>query len=222
MLIRNATIITQDPSRKVLRGDILVKGSRIAEIGPSLPEEDVVIEAGGKIAMPGLVNAHTHVGMTILRGYGEDLPLQRWLEEKIWPIEARQSAEDAAAASSLAFCEMIRGGTTSFADMCIHDPKGIYAAAEKIGIRGLLSRGLMDFNHSEWIPKVMKEMEASLAHGTELLKPSVAAHAPYTCSSELVTKTKDLARKKGLKFQMHCSETRKEIFDIQKKYGKFP
>ncbi len=223
ILIKDATILTQDATRSILRGDILIEGGSISAVGPGIRGgASETIDARGMIAMPGLVNAHTHVGMTILRGYGEDLPLHSWLEDRIWPVEARQTAADAGAAALLAFCEMIRGGTTSFAEMCLHDTKQVFESARKAGMRGIIARGLMDFNNDGWLPRVMKEVESSLAYGDGMVRPSVAAHASYTCSEELLLRTKELAREKGMKYQIHVSETRKEIFEIQKRTGKFP
>ncbi|MFN7991429.1 MAG: amidohydrolase [Candidatus Micrarchaeia archaeon] len=223
LLLRNATIVTQDSSRAIVRGDILVRGNIIEAAGGTIGEEaDTVIDASGMIAMPGLVNCHTHVGMTILRGYGEDLPLHKWLEERIWPVEARQTASDAGVAASLAFCEMIRGGTTAFADMCLHDTKPVFDAAGAAGMRGLIARGLMDFNSDDFRPRVVKEIERSLAYGDQRVRPSAAAHAPYTCSQELIARAKELSRERGLRFQIHAAETRKEVFEVQKKHGKFP
>jgi len=222
ILIRGADIVTQDAGRRIIRGDILIEGGRIASVGESGAGADEVVDASGLIAIPGLINMHTHLGMTILRGYGEGLPLHRWLEERIWPIEARQSAQDAEAAARLAFCEMIRGGTTSFAEMCLHETSGIFRAAKDAGMRGTISRCLLDFNHPEWVPKVMKEVESSLANGDGAVRPSVGAHSPYTCSEELLLKTKALARERGLPFQMHVSETRKEVFDVLGARGKYP
>jgi len=222
LLIKDATIVTQDAARRIVRGSILIGGGAISQVGEVNEGADTVIDAKGKIAMPGLVNMHTHVGMTVLRGYGEGLPLQRWLNEKIWPAEARQTADDAAAGARLAFCEMIRGGTTTFAEMCIHPVDGVFKAAMEAGMRGRIGRGLMDFNHPEWIPKIIKEVEASLQLGGGMLLPFVGAHAPYTCSEELLMKAKELARRNDLPFQMHVAETRKEVFDVLKARGKYP
>ncbi len=224
IIIKNATIITQNDQREIIKGDIRIDGNSISEIGEKIESNnpEYLIDATGKIAIPGLINAHTHVGMTIFRGYGEDLPLHRWLEEKIWPIEARQTAKDAGIAARLSFCEMIKSGTTSFAEMCLHDTHGIFSAANEVGMRGIISRGIMDFNHPQWIPKIMREIESSLQYSGDTLLPSVSAHAPYTCSEELLLKTKELAKRKKLKYQIHVSETRKEIFEILNKTGKYP
>jgi 5-methylthioadenosine/S-adenosylhomocysteine deaminase len=106
--------------------------------------------------------------------------------------------------------------------MCLHDPGYVFEAAEKAGIRGMIARGLMDFRNADWIPKVMKELEKSVDYGGARVRPSVACHAPYTCSEELLRKAKALAKSRGLRFQIHVSETRKEIFDVLKFTGKYP
>jgi 5-methylthioadenosine/S-adenosylhomocysteine deaminase len=223
ILVKNATIITQDSSRTILRGDLLLEGDSIAAVGGKIKEKaDETIDASGMIAMPGLVNAHTHVGMTLLRGYCDDLPLEQWLRDRIWPLEARQTPEDAGIAARLAFCEMIRSGTTSFADMCIHDPEHVFRAAKEAGMRGIIARGLMDFRTKDFTLRVLKEVEKSLGYGSVIVRPSLSAHAPYTCSEELMVKTKELARRKKLRYQIHVSETRKEIFDVLGWTGKYP
>ncbi len=239
ILIRGATILT--PGR-VVRGDIYTEANTIVGIGTCRERAEHVIDAKGKIAMPGLVNMHTHVAMTLFRGYGEDLPLQRWLEEKIWPIEAKETAADAEAAARLAFCEMIRGGTTAFAEMCLFDTRGIFRAAEQAGMRGIISRCFIDFEDHARTTEQLREVPKSLEYGNgTTLRPSVAAHAPYTCSEELLIKSKALARKKAyacseeillkskalakrkhLKYHIHVSETRQEVFDVLKKRGKYP
>ncbi len=221
ILIKNAVVVKN--SIEQLQGDILIQENRISAIGKDIKEKtDRVLDASGKIAIPGLVNAHTHVSMTALRGHGEDLPLQRWLEEKIRPLEGRQTEKDAGASALLSFCEMIRSGTTAFADMSAFDPSIITCAAAKAGMRGIVAMGVADFDD----PDKRKEMIAGLdgwsSGGNELARPSVAAHAIYTCSEELLLHCKKVARKKGLKFHMHVSETRKEIFDVLKKHGRYP
>ncbi|MEW6035775.1 MAG: amidohydrolase [Candidatus Micrarchaeota archaeon] len=222
ILIKGATIVTQDAERRIIRGDILINGEQISATGQVREKAERVIDASRLIAMPGLVNAHAHVAMTTLRGLGEDLPLHEWLEKRIWPAEARQTAEEAGAASRLAFCEMMRGGTTSFAEMCIHDTEHIFRAAAEAGMRGIIARGMMDFNDPARTAQALRDGEKALSYGSGSLRPSVALHAPYTCSEELMTKAKEMARKRGLKLQMHVSETRTEIFEVLRKRGKFP
>ena len=220
ILIKNATIITP---QKIVQGDIYTEAGTITCIGDFRERAEHVIDGRGKIAIPGLVNAHTHLAMSLFRGYGEDLPLDRWLKEKIWPIEAKESPADVAAAARLAFCEMIRSGTTSFADMCIFDTKPLFDAAAQAGMRGILCRALIDFGEPSKAKKALggASEAAGYANGTTL-RASIGAHAPYTCSEELLIKSKELARKKKLKYQIHVSETRKEIFEVLEKRGRFP
>jgi 5-methylthioadenosine/S-adenosylhomocysteine deaminase len=220
VLIKNATILAPD---RVLQGDIYTEANTIAGIGRCREKAEHVIDGTGKIAIPGLVNAHTHVAMTIFRGYGEDLPLDRWLREKIWPIEAKERPRDVEASAKLAFCEMMRSGTTAFAEMCIFDTKEIFAAAQQAGMRGIISRCFLDFEDPGRMKQQLREIPRSLEYGNgTTLRPSVAAHAPDTCSEEILRKSKELAMKKKLKYQIHVSETRQEVFDVLKKRGKYP
>lgn len=222
ILIKNATIVS---SNQIIKGDLQISENRIIKISPEINEKtEFTIDGSNKIAIPGLVNSHTHVSMTMLRGYGEDLPLHRWLEEKIWPAEAKQTTKDVKLSALLAFAEMIRGGTTSFSDMCLFDTMPLFEAAKQIGIRGIISRGAIDLFDSNNTKKILSEITKSLDidHSTDLVRHSLSTHSAYTCSEELLLKTKDLARRKNLKYQIHVSETRKEIFDILKKYGKYP
>jgi 5-methylthioadenosine/S-adenosylhomocysteine deaminase len=222
-LIKNVMIVTQNDSREMKMGDILIDDGSIARIAESIDEKsDEVIDGTGKIAMPGMVNTHTHVAMTIFRGYGEDLPLHRWLEEKIWPMEAKQTPEDAGVAAQLAFCEMLRSGTTSFVEMCIHDTKHVFDTAVKAGMRGVIAQGVLDLGDASKTEENLKKASSVLDYQSRNVQASIAAHAPFTCSEELLIKTKQLAREKGLKYQIHVSETRKEVFDTLKKTGKYP
>lgn len=203
--------------------DILIQGDKIQIVG-EFPKSkaDVIIDASKKLVIPGLVNTHTHVAMTLFRGLGEDLPLHQWLSEKIWPLESKQTPKQISIASELAFCEMIRSGTTSFAEMCLFDTKPVFDAAKKFGIRGVISRGALDNFDSKVAKNLLSEIKSTLQYSTPLLKTSISAHAPYTCSEEYLIKTKELAKKHSLLYQIHVSETRKEVFDIQKRTTKFP
>lgn len=219
VLIRNAAIVT--PAGMV-QGDIYTEANTIVRIGKCRERAEHVIDGTGKMAIPGLVNAHAHVAMTLFRGCGEDLPLDRWLNERIWPLEARQTQADVVAAANLAFCEMIRGGTTSFAEMCLFDTKEMFRAAAEAGMRGIISRSFLDFGDKRRAKSQLKEIPRTLEYGGGALRPSAGAHAPYTCSEDVLVKSKELARKKGLKYQIHVSETRTEIFEVMKARGKYP
>lgn len=212
------------------RANILSKKGKIVKIQKKIVEKsEFTIDASGLIAIPGLVNSHTHISMTLFRGLGEDLPLQRWLNEKIWPFEKKQTTKQIELAAKLAICEMLHSGTTAFSDMCLFDTKPLFDIAEKIGIRGLIARGAMDFGKFDSLEtkKLLKEIEKSTEYGKgtsekSLCQPGVSAHAPYTCSEEFLIATKNLAKKKKLKYQIHVSETRTEIFETLNKTGKYP
>jgi len=114
ILIREALILTQDKNRKRIEGDIYVEDSTIVEISgkPIGVEADFKIDGKGKVVIPGLINTHTHIPMTLLRGYGDDMILEEWLQKRIWPVEAKLDKNSIAAGTDLGLLEMISTGTT--------------------------------------------------------------------------------------------------------------
>ena len=141
LLIRNADIITCDSPGEVIPGGcMVVKDGKIAYVGPEQPDGrfDRVVEATGKILMPGLVNAHTHVAMTGMRGYADDLALQTWLSDFIFPVEDRMDADCVRISAQLGMAEMIASGTTSFSDMYSFCD-GIAQAAADCGLKANIS-----------------------------------------------------------------------------------
>jgi len=219
ILIRDATIVGD----RIIEGDILIEDGRIREIGKDISEKaDETIDAKGKIAIPGLVNTHTHVAMTLFRGYGEDLPLHEWLQNKIWPAEAKMTAEDIRVGSLLAYVEMIKSGITCFNEMYIAGINEMKEAAEEVGMRGVISLGLFDLVPGHSYEGEIKGMKESIFKPSELVRPAVSCHAPYTCSKELIAEAGKFAKEKKLKFHMHVSETRKEMLDVLKAHGKYP
>ncbi|MFA6036473.1 MAG: amidohydrolase [Candidatus Micrarchaeia archaeon] len=221
VLIRNALVVTQNDQREVIQGcDVLIEGNRIAKVGRELQAKaEQKIDATGKALMPGLVNTHNHMAMSLLRGYGDDMVLQEWLEKKIWPREGKLKAGDVYAGSLLACAEMIRGGTTASADMYFFMDEAA-KAVEKSGMRANLSYGMIDLGDEG---KRKKE----LAAGEKFVKEwngkaggriacSFGPHSPYTASTELLEKSGELAKKHDVKVQIHLSETRKEVADCLK------
>ncbi len=224
ILIKDATIVTQNSERQIIEGNILIDGDCIRAVGKTKPEKsEFIIDAKGKIAIPGFVNMHTHVAMTGLRGLGEDLPLQRWLEEKIWPQEAKLTKKDIYEASMLGIREMLLSGITTFNDMYLNHCDEIAKAAETAGIRASLSRTVIG------LPGRTAENELSEAKafakkwkGHKLVMPHIGAHSIYACDESLLLKAKELATGEKLKFHIHISETRREIFDCLDKTKKYP
>ncbi len=193
ILIKNATVITQNAKREIFQGDIFISGNRIEKIGKNLREKcEEKIDATGKLAFPGLVNAHTHVAMTLFRGYGEDMRLQDWLAKKIWPAEAKLKPDDVYWGAMLGIAEMIRCGTTAFNEMYLAGlVEKIGEAAEKGGIRASVALGTFDKmpgHDFEGELRATEKFVSNFRSKSERVKPAVSCHAPYTCSDELIKK----------------------------------
>ena len=226
ILIKDALILTQNKNREIMRGDILIEDGKISKVAKSIrggAEEK--IDASGKLAFPGLVNVHTHVPMSLFRGYAEGMHLQEWLEKKIWPAEAKLKPQHIRAGSMLSILEMVRSGTTCFNEMYIAHMDEVCKAVLEAGMRASVGFCLFDLV-KKTEPKEELKKGTSLAENwagkSPLLKISMAPHAPYTCSGELIKLAKNYAKKKNIGFHMHVSETRKEVFDSLQQKGKRP
>ena len=190
ILIKNATVLTQNANRDVIHNcDIFVNGSTIEVVGrkldvnSQLPKADILIDAKNKIALPGLINAHTHSAMTVLRGYGEGLPLQRWLKEKIWPAEAKLTKEQIYYGTLLGICEMLRSGITCFIDMYITGLDEMAKACEVAGIRASLSDAVIDMpgHDLKRALSFVKKWKSS-----KLVIPHISCHSIYACEEEML------------------------------------
>jgi 5-methylthioadenosine/S-adenosylhomocysteine deaminase len=218
MLIKNVSLLQ---SGALLKGrDILIEGSRISKIGRDLKDEteEETIDGHGKLAIPGLVNSHTHLAMTLFRGYADDMALMPWLTEKIWPLEDKLTKEDIHWGVKLGCLEMIRFGITCYNDMYYFmDESG--AATKEMGLRAFLSGVLFDAR-----PELKVEAEAFLKDwsGDDLIHPAVGPHAIYTCSEERVHGAQDLAEKYDAMLHIHLSETKDEVEESIKKHGQSP
>jgi 5-methylthioadenosine/S-adenosylhomocysteine deaminase len=183
---------------------------------------DEVLGADGAHLVPPLVNGHTHAAMTLFRGSGGDLPLMPWLEEKIWPIEAKLSGEDVYWGARLACAEMLRSGTTRFWDMYWH-PEATARAVADAGIRATIGAPLFDLHGS---PEQLREMahrglEALAGCGPEIA-PALAPHAIYTVSEESLRWIGELSAERDLPVQIHLSETEVEVQDCLAAHGVRP
>lgn len=223
ILIKNAVIIAD----KIKKGSLLTENDRIAEINDRIDPKnaDEVIDAEGKVLIPGLVNTHTHLSMSLMRGLADDLPLDTWLNDHIWPVEANLQGEHCYAGALLACAEMIKSGTTCFNDMYFF-MDSVAKAADKAGIRGMLSHGMIDFADEDKRRTEFKETERIIekCHNTAdgRIKVAYGPHSPYTCSEELLREVRRQANKKGLRIHIHVSETQKEVEDVSKVNGKRP
>jgi 5-methylthioadenosine/S-adenosylhomocysteine deaminase len=193
----------------------------IATLGPDVVAQsgDETIDAGGAHLVPPLVNGHTHAAMTLFRGSGDDLPLMPWLEEKIWPIEAKLEAEDVYWGVRLACAEMIRSGTTRFWDM-YWQPEATARAVEEMGMRAAIGAPLIDLDgdHKKLRESALRSLDA-LAEFGPLITPALAPHAIYTVSDESLRWIGELSAERDLPVQIHLSETEQEMQDCISAHG---
>jgi 5-methylthioadenosine/S-adenosylhomocysteine deaminase len=199
-------------------------GGTIAAIGPDVisKQGDETIDAAGAHLVPPLVNGHTHAAMTLFRGSGGDLPLMPWLEERIWPVEAKLDAEDVYRGARLACAEMIRSGTTRFWDM-YWQPEATARAVEESGIRAAIGAPLFDATGSfeELRDSAHRSLE-TLSQFGPLVTPALAPHAIYTVSERSLRWIGELSAERGLPVQIHLSETEKEVQDCIAAHGDRP
>ncbi|HZK19062.1 MAG TPA: amidohydrolase family protein, partial [Clostridia bacterium] len=229
ILIENVTILPMDDENKVMEHcDIAIQGNKIVYMGsgsqgPKDFATDTVIDGGGLLALPGLVNCHTHAAMTLMRSYADDLPLMEWLKDKIWPLEAKLEPEDIYWGTLLCCLEMIKSGTTAFADMYFHMDE-VAKAVEKAGMRACLARGLVGIGPEAELGLEQSENFIREWHGgadgriTVMLGP----HAPYTCPPDYLKRVAAIAEKHAVGIHIHIAESKQEIEDIQKDYSKTP
>ncbi len=232
MVVSGATIVTMDGTRRVLEdGAIVVTGDTILAIGPSkeiASKYDAAqkIDAGGKLIMPGLINAHTHIPMALMRGLVDDVTLDDWLRRYIFPAEAKNVNEEFVRwGSRLALAEMIRSGTTTLADMYYFED-AVAEETKAAGLRGFLGETWIDFpapdNKNEAATAAYTEKFLKKWQGDPLIHASVAPHSIYTCSEKTLRDSAALARKYHAPILIHVAEMRKEYVDSIEKNGATP
>ena len=225
-------------------GDILIEGQYIKAVGKDLSgycsagggsgsgkEAGTLAEKGNLtvlngqdyLVFPGFVNCHTHAAMTMLRGYADDLPLMIWLEQKIWPREAFLEKGDIYWGSQLAVLEMLKSGTTTFADMYFYMEETAQVALEA-GIRACLSRGMVGAgpNRETAVPESESLVQTWHGQGQGRISCMFRPHAPYTCPPEYLKRVMALADTYGVGLHIHLAETRQEVEDIRRQYGLRP
>ncbi len=210
---------------KFIKANIGIEGNKITYVGKDEISGDLEIDASRKFVLPGLFNAHTHLAMTLFRGYAEDMPLMDWLEKKIWKAERKLTPKDVYWGSMLGILEMLKTGTTAFSDLYIHMDEVAKAVGET-GIRAVLCYGMADRGDRE-----RAEMELKI--GTEFIKSWNNAfngrikaiygpHAPYTCTPEFLREVKSRANELNTLVHIHVSETKHEVDEVRRRYGKTP
>jgi len=206
--------------------DIYIEGNLIEAISEAGngKEAEFVIEGKGKAAIPGLFNAHTHAAMTLLRGYADDMPLQKWLSTKIWPTEAKLTEDDVYWGTKLACLEMIKSGTVLFNDMYWHW-RGSARAVSETGMRAALSAVFIDGFDNDRAKEQRRRNEGLYEESKKLPKRIIFAlgpHAIYTVSEESLCWVRDFADKHDLLVHIHLSETEEEVEDCIKRYAMRP
>jgi 5-methylthioadenosine/S-adenosylhomocysteine deaminase len=231
-LILNGTVLTMDPADTCFdSGAVAIRDGRISSLGAEeqlrLQPAKEILDARGGIIMPGLVNAHTHLPMSLFRGLADDLPLEQWLNEHIFPAEAAHVSPDSVRLGArLSMAEMLLGGTTTCCDgyflaHCIAE------AVEEVGLRAVLGQGVIDFP-APGVPDPNENVRAAKAFveawqgRSALIHPSIFCHAPYTCSAETLKGAKQAAEELGALFQIHAAETGTEARLSRQTHGASP
>lgn len=230
IIIQNGLVLTMDKERRVIEnGSVLIRNGMIESIAPKEEFKDIkadqVIDANGRIVMPGLVNCHTHLPMTMFRGLADDLPLDVWLNEHIFPAEARDvNPESVEKWAEHAVKEMLLSGTTTCCDGYFLESCAA-KAVQKTGLRAVLAQGVIDFP-APGVADPSRNIEAAEGYLDEVsgtadhIYPSVFCHSPYTCSSRTLKAAKALAKERGVLFQIHVAETKNEAGMIQELNGR--
>jgi len=223
MLITGVSLLRSGTQVKGL--DILIEGNRISKIGRDLRRDlkgdisnEEIICGHGMLAIPGLMNSHTHLAMTLMRGYADDMELMPWLQEKIWPLEGKLTPEDIRWGVKLGCLELIRFGVTCYNDM-YYFMDATAEATKEMGLRAFLSGVIFDSR-----PELAAQVEPFIRRwqGDELIRPAIGPHAIYTCSGETLSWAADLAEKYGVMLHTHLSETKGEVEASIKEHGKSP
>jgi 5-methylthioadenosine/S-adenosylhomocysteine deaminase len=225
ILIKNASyVVTQDKKRQILKdADILIENQTIEKIGKNLKEKtEFVVDGKNKIILPGLINLHTHAAMTLFRGFADDMNLHEWLMKKIFPLENKLKEKDIFWGSMLSNIEMIKSGTTSFFDMYFFLDE-IAKAVQNTGIRGFLSPTILD-KPTLWVKDRLAFTESFIKKwkNKPRIYPSPGPHSIYLCSAETLQKSDEISKKYSTVLNIHLSETKKEVNDSIKKFGKSP
>ena len=231
ILIKDISIITQNKKREIIEnGAIFIDKSVIKEIGPSREMEKKygkrakkAINGRRRVALPGLINAHTHLAMTLLRGYADDLSLEDWWQNHIYPIESKFGREEVYWGSLLALIEMIKSGTTCFVDFYYYEDEA-QKAAQKAGMRGTLGCAILDFPtlYFKTPTDAFRKIEKLAKIKIGLTDFALAPHMLQTTSLKTYKKAKQISRRHNLLLTTHLSETKQEVDYSLKKYKKRP
>lgn len=227
----NARILTMEEGKDIFFGEVWTRDDRIIYVGDGRDTDrifeelsvpgiiwDREIDCRQNLLMPGFKNAHTHSGMTLLRSFADDLPLDEWLNNRVFPIEAKMSPEDIYELSKLAILEYLSGGITAVFDMYL-TPETIADAFDDMGMRCVQVGAVNNFSQS---PELVEEMYQKLNNRSPLQSYILGFHAEYTCSKELLMSISDLAHKYKAPVFTHLAETEGEVVGCRERYGMSP
>jgi len=230
ILIKNATIVTMNDKRDVITGNLLIEENKIAALGDVQGTADVVIDASGKVVIPGLIQTHVHLCQTLFRGQADDLELLDWLRQRIWPLEGAHDPESLYYSVLLSCGELFKGGTTAIVDMeTVHHTDSAIEGIAKAGIRAVTGKCMMDYGDD--VPATLMENTAdSIAESVRLcekwhgkangrIQYAFTPRFVVSCSEDLLLEVRDLAKKYGVKVHTHASENRGEIELVQQDRG---
>ncbi len=231
LLIKNGTLVTMDKQRRIIRGDILIEENKIKEIGDSIScEADRVLDATGKVVIPGLIQTHIHLTQSLIRNQADDLELLDWLRERVWPLEAAHTAESNYLSAKLGIGELIKGGTTAIIDMeTVNHTEAAFEALYESGFRAIAGKCMMDYGKG--VPEALMERpQESIAESVALLKKwhnkgngrlqyAFAPRFVVSCSEELLKKVGVLAKEYDVMVHTHASENQGEIKVVERDRG---
>jgi 5-methylthioadenosine/S-adenosylhomocysteine deaminase len=222
-VVRNALLVTQDPQRRVVRGDLRIEDGRFLHVGPDAPRHGAeTIDGSGFAAVPGFINAHTHVAMSVLRGIADDRDLAGFLET-LFRVDARRQEADVEVAARAGIAEMLLGGTTSFLDLYYFED-GIARAAESLGIRAFLGWAVLDADKTTQKGRPIDNARAFIDRwkGHPTVTPLVAPQGVYVCGRETWLAARELAERTSGLCHYHLSETRREVHEHEARTGRRP
>jgi 5-methylthioadenosine/S-adenosylhomocysteine deaminase len=229
VLIKNATVVTLDAENRIFTGDVLVIDDRIAAFNPSTGADEI-IDASGRVLLPGFVQTHVHLCQTLFRGAADDLALIDWLKQRIWPLEAAHTPKSLRVSAQLGIAELIRGGTTCALTMeTVNYTDEVFRVVAETGFRATVGKCLMDAG--EDVPEALREAtETALVEAVILLerwhgeangrvRACFAPRFAVSCTRELLERVAHLARERQVLVHTHASENRDEIALVEQNTG---
>lgn len=230
ILIKDGTLLTMDDTDSIVRGDLLIRDGRIASIGETGANADVIIDASGCAVLPGFVQTHIHLCQTLFRGAADDLPLLDWLKKRVWPMEAAHSAESVRASARLGIAELIKGGTTCALTMeTVNHTAEVFKVVDESGFRAIVGKCMMD--KGDDVPAALhEETENSIQESISLLEEwhgkgdgrigyCFAPRFALSCTPDLLAQVAKLAREHGVMVHTHASENKNECALVESETG---